>query len=115
MRLGGCWLTTTSPAGYFDNKHVRGKHVRIESIPARKSTYAEINEMKRLEPILFRFACLAAGCGFLFCVVGIFIVDHPEGKIAAATFSIVGPIAVMAIFYAVRWALTGRLRPWVPN
>jgi apolipoprotein N-acyltransferase len=71
--------------------------------------------MKRLELILFRFACLAAGCGFLYCVVAIFWNSDSVGKMAAAVLAIAGPAAVMAIFYALRWALTGRLKPWVPN
>lgn len=71
--------------------------------------------MKHLELILFRFACLGAVFGFLFCVVGIFITRSPNGKMAAAVFAVVGPVAVMATFYAIRWALTGRVKPWVPN
>lgn len=30
------------------------------------------------------------------------------------TFAVIGPTAVMVLFYAVRWALTGRLKPLVP-
>jgi hypothetical protein len=71
--------------------------------------------MKRLELILFRFACLGAACGFLFCLLAFFFTDHTDGRIAAAVFSVAGPAAVMAIFYAIRWALTGRIKPWIPN
>lgn len=71
--------------------------------------------MKRLELILFRFTCLAAVGGFLFCIAAFFANSAHEQKLLAILFGCVGPIGVMATFYAIRWALTGRIKPWVPN
>lgn len=70
--------------------------------------------MKHLELILFRFACLAAVGGFLFCGFIALITESSGERTAAMTFAVIGPAAVMVLFYAVRWALTGRLKPWVP-
>ncbi|MFC5550320.1 hypothetical protein [Massilia aerilata] len=70
--------------------------------------------MKRLELILFRFACLAAAGGFLFCGFIALVTESSSERAAATMFAVIGPVAVMVVFYAVRWALTGRLKPWVP-
>lgn len=70
--------------------------------------------MKRLEPILFRFACLAAVGGFLFCGFIALVTGSSNERTAAMMFAVAGPAAVMIVFYAVRWALTGRLKPWIP-
>lgn len=71
--------------------------------------------MKRLEPILFRFVFLAAACGFLFCVAGFFANHESEQKLYFVILACVGPASVMVFFYAVCWAFTGRLKPWIPN
>lgn len=70
--------------------------------------------MKRLELILFRFACLVATGGFLFCGFIALVTESSGERTAATMFAVIGPTAVLVLFYAVRWVLTGRLKPWVP-
>lgn len=71
--------------------------------------------IKKIEPVVFRFCCLAAVGGFLFCVAVAIANPLTEERPLALLFAVVGPMAVMVTFYAVRWALTGRLKPWIPS
>lgn len=70
--------------------------------------------IKRLELILFRFSCLAAVGGFLFCLFVALFTDSSHERQAAAVAAVLGPTSVMVVFYGIRWGLTGRLKPWVP-
>lgn len=71
--------------------------------------------IKKIEPVVFRCCCIAAVGGFLFCIAATIANPFPEERPLALLLSVVGPIAVMVTFYVVRWAFTGRLKPWFPN
>jgi|GEM_PF-6543997 len=70
--------------------------------------------LERVELILFRAACLGAVGIFLFCMAA-FVANAPEERNLPLLFAFVGPAVVMITYYSIRWVLTGRLKPLVPN
>ena len=78
--------------------------------------------------IIYRFSVLLSLISFLWfaggATIGLIDPGNPSPDPFAKRFlevglpwlslAILAPVAVMATYYAIRWAITGKIRPWVP-